>query len=172
MKKLTIILTLILVVLTAKVAFAQDKPSDKELLIKATQILESQPFHEKAKEFRTWSMRYIIETDDVTFTVCSQMFAPVMDKKNKYANELLAQYSMGMAAFKLSNPDKVNDENAAQLAGMQSMLIAYQNMVKEKPKAQFQALDDLVAKRDKGELKKYIEDAKCNEGKTEQIKIQ
>lgn len=170
MKKLTLIFTLFLITLTAQIGFAQNKPSDKETLIKATQILEAQLFQDKAKDFRGWAMRYIIETDDVSITVCSQMFSSIMDKKNKYSSELLAQYSMGMAAFKLANPDKANDENSAQLAGMESMLKAYENMVKEKPKAKFQALDDLVAKRDKGELKKLVEDAKCGEGKTEPIK--
>ncbi len=170
MKKLTIIFTLFLIGLTVQISFAQNKPGDKETLIKATQILEAQPFQEKAKDFRNWAMRYIIETDDVSITVCSQMLTSIMDKKNKYADELLAQYSMGMAAFKLANPAKAKDENSAQLAGMESMLKAYENMVKEKPKAKFQALDDLTAKRDKGELKKFVEDAKCGEGKTEPIK--
>ncbi len=170
MKKLTIIFTLFLIGLTAQASPAQNKPSDKETLIKATQILEAQPFQEKAKDFRTWAMRYIIETDDVSITVCSQMFSSIMDKKNKNADELLAQYSMGMAAFKLSNPDKAKDENSAQLAGMESMLKAYENMVKEKPKAKFQALDDLIVKRNKEELKKFVEEAKCGEGKTEPIK--
>jgi len=170
MKKLTIIFALVLIGLTDQANFAQNKPSDKETLIKAAQILEAQPFQEKAKEFRTWAMRYIIETDDVSITVCSQMFSSIMDKKNKNADELLAQYSMGMAAFKLANPDKVKDENSAQLAGMESMIRAYENMIKEKPKTKFQALDDLVTKRDKGELKKFVDEAKCGEGKTEPIK--
>ena len=115
-------------------------------------------------------MRYIIETDDVSITVCSDMLSATMDKKNKNSSELLAQYSMAMAAFKLANPDKAKDENAIQLAGMESMLRSYENMVKEKPKTKFQALDDLVAKREKGELKKLVDDAKCGESKTAPIK--
>ena len=172
MKKSIVTFVLFLCVgLTAQVTCGQTaKPTDRETLIKATQILEAQPFQDKAKDFRGWAMRYIIETDDVSILVCSPMFSAILDKKNKYGDELLAQYSMGMAAFKLSNPDKAKDENAAQLAGMESMLRAYENMVKEKPKAKFQALEDLVAKRDKGELKKFVEEAKCGEGKTEPIK--
>ncbi len=170
MKKPTIILILFLVGLTAQIGLAQNKSTDKETLVKATQILEAQPFHEKAKDFRTWAMRYIIETDDVSIIVCAQMLSSVMDKKNKNADELLAQYSMAMAAFKLSVPDKGKNENATQLAGMESMLRAYENMVKEKPKTKFQAINDLIAKRDKAELKKLVEDSKCGEGETEPIK--
>lgn len=170
MKKLTIIFAMLLIGLTARVNFSQNTSSDKETLIKATQLLEVNPFVDKAKDFRGWAMRYIIETDDVSIVICSQMLTSMMDKKNKNADELLAQYSMGMAAFKLINPDKVKDEDSAQLAGLESMLRAYENMVKEKPKTKFQALDDLVAKRDKGELKKLVQDSKCGEGKTEPVK--
>jgi hypothetical protein len=174
MKKFTIIFTLLLIALTAQLSFGQAdlavQTSDRETLIKAAKLLEAQPFIDKAKDFRGWAMRYIIETDDVSILVCTNLLTSVMDKKNKYADELLAQYSMGMAAFKLLNPDKLKDDNAAQLAGMESMLKAYENMVKEKPKAKFQPIDDLIAKRDKGELKKLVEDAKCGEGKTEPLK--
>ncbi len=170
MKKLIIIPALFLICLTAQFSSAQNKATDKETLIKASQILEGQPFHEKAKDFRTWAMRYVIETDDVSIIVCSQIFSTILDKKNKSADELLAQYSIAMAAFKLANPDKAKDENAAQLEGMESMLRAYGNMVKEKAKTKFHALDDLVAKRDKGELKKLVEDAQCDKGETAPIK--
>ncbi len=170
MKKLTIIPALFLIFLTAQFTLAQNNPSDKETLIKASQILEAQPFHEKAKDFRTWAMRYVIETDDVSVTVCTQILSAVMDKKNKNADGLLAQYTIAMAAFKLANPDKTKDDNASQLAGMESMLRSYENMVKEKPKTKFQALDDLINKRDKGELKKFVEDGQCDKGETAPLK--
>lgn len=171
MKKLIFFISLLFVFGSFNQSFAQSsKPDNKELLVKATQILEVQPFQDKAKDFREWAMRYIIETEDVSITICSNMLTSVMDKKNKYSSELLAQYSMGMAAFKLSNPDKMKDDNAAQLAGMESMLKAYENMVKEKPKAKFQGMDDLVTKRNNNELKKFVDDNKCSEGKTEPIK--
>ena len=171
MRKFTIIFALFIIALSASITFGQTaKSSDKETLIKATQILEAQPLQDKAKDFRGWAMRYIIETDDVSILVCSQMLSSIMDKKNKYDDELLAQYTMGMAAFKLTNPNNAKDDNSAQLAGMESMLRAYENILKEKPKAKFQALDDLISKRDKGELKNFVEAAKCGEGKTEPIK--
>lgn len=174
MKKNIITLVLILFVLfSVQIAFGQDneKTSNKELLIKATQILEAQPFHEKAKDFRSWAMKYVIETDDVSVVICGgQLLDAVMDKKNKYNGELLAQYTIAMAAFKLSNPDQAKNENAAQLAGMESMLKAYEAMVKEKSKAKFNKLEELITKRNNDELKKFVEDSKCGEGKKEEIK--
>jgi hypothetical protein len=130
----------------------QDKPSDKENLIKVVRFLEEKPFDENAKKYREWAFLYVVETKDVSVTVCTDGIKPVMDKKNKYSGELLLHYSIAMAAFKLENPSKANDENAAQLAGVESMLKAYEAIVKEKPKAQFSGLDALVEKRNKNEL--------------------
>jgi len=156
--------------MTAQFSAAQDKPSDKETLKKASQILEIDPFVDKAKDFRSWAMRYVIETDDVSVTICTQMLSSMMDKKNKNADELLAQYTIAMAAFKLGDPVKVKDDNAAQMAGMESMLRAYENMVKVKPKSKFAALDELVKRRDSGELKKFVEDVECGKGETAPVK--
>ena len=148
--------------------FGQDsKPSDKEMLVKASQILEQAPFHEKAKDFRAWAVNYVIQTEDVSVIVCGgDVVAPLLDKKNKFSSELVAQYTIGMAAFKINNPAMAKDENAAQLAGLESAIRAYQAMVKEKPKAQFAPMDDLAAKDSSGELKKMVDAADCTKKKS------
>ena len=173
-QKLPCVLLLIIVFASVSVLAqgkADEKAKNKDLLIKATAILEQQPFHEKAKDFRSWAMAYVIQTDDVSVIVCAgDVLAPVMDKKNKYSSELLAQYTLGMAAFKLSNPDKIKDEDSAQLVGLESAIKAYEAMVKLKPKAQFAGMDDFAAKLKSGDLKKIIADAKCGTSKTEPIK--
>lgn len=170
MKKLTIIFTLFLIALTAQAGFAQEKVSDQEmqqLLIKASRFLELKPFDKDAEDIRGAAMRYVIETKDVSIIICGgEMMDPILNKKNKYGTELLGQYTIGMAAFKLANPDKKTDENAAQLAGIESMLRAYEAMVAEKPKAKFAGMDALVAKRDKNELKAIVDAADC--GKKEE----
>ena len=139
--------------------------SDKEKLIKTAGVLEEHPLDEKAKELRQWAMLYVIQTPDVSVTVCTNAILPAMDKKYKYGSELLTQYTIGMAAFKLSNPGAAKNEDAAQLAGVESLLRAYQAMVKEKPKAQWAGLDELVARKNNGELTKYLDENKCKDDK-------
>jgi len=78
---------------------------------------------------------------------------------------LMGQYTYGMASFKLANPDKAQDEDAAQLAGVESMLKAYEAMVKEKPKAQSANMDAIVTRRNNGELKKYLNENNCKDEK-------
>jgi hypothetical protein len=70
-----------------------------------------------------------------------------------------------MAAFKLANPEKASDEDAAQLAGVESALISYESIVKEQPTARHAFLDDLVAKRGQGELAKFVTENNCKSQK-------
>ena len=84
-----------------------------------------------------------------------------MDKKLKCANELMSQYAIGMTAFKLEHADKANDENAAQLAGVESALKVYEILIKDNPKGKADTIDALIAKRDKGELAAYVANVDC-----------
>jgi hypothetical protein len=69
------------------------------------------------------------------------------------------QMTFGMAVFKLENPEKKDDEKAAQLAGVESMLRAYETMLAENEKARNTELDSLVTKQKNGELKAIVDAA-------------
>lgn len=165
MKKLTIIFALLIVGLTAQFNFAQDKPSDKETLIKVVRFLEEKPFDKDAKKYREWGFLYVVETKDVSVTLCTNAVKAALEKKNKNSGELLTHLSLAMAAFKLENPDKANDETAAQIAGIESMLKSYEAMVKEKPKTKFGGMDELIEKRNNKTLAAHIEANSCKEDK-------
>ena len=167
MKRFLIALSVITFFLSVQTALAQDQKQEvKETLIKAARFLEAKPFDKDAKEMRGRAVLFIIQTDQVSVTVCGgDLMKPLLDKKNKNGSELIGQYTIGMAAFKLENPDKKNDENAAQLAGIESALKAYEAMVKEKPKTSLAGMDDLIAKRNKGELKGLVDAADCTKKK-------
>lgn len=155
MKKITI-LTILLLVFGIN-ALAQDK----EHLIKVSQSLEEKPFSDTAKDNRAWAVRYIIETNDVSVKLCGgKVMEAILDKKNKYGSELTSQYTIAMAAFKLANPTNKN-ENDAQYAGLVSATKAYENMLKEKPKAKHAGMDELVTKRENGDLRKMVDEANC-----------
>lgn len=164
MKKFTIIFTLFAVGLLVQISSAQDKQTlDKISFVKATRLLEQDPFIKDAKKFREVMTYYLIETKDVSLVLCTNdATKTIFDKKYKFSSELFAQNMFGMAAFKLENPDKVKDENAARLAGLESMLKVYEAMVKSNPKAKFAVADDLIIKRDNGTLAKLAADANCD----------
>jgi hypothetical protein len=164
-RTISLILTFFLL---AAIGFARDRQKDEkdapDTLIKAVRFLEEKPLDPKAKEVRAWSIKWVIATDKVSVRVCSLLISGI-DKKYKYSAEIFGQYTIAMAAFKLANPDKAKDEDAAQLAGIESALTSYDAMVKEQPKARNAFLDDLSSKRSTGLLTTYVAENNCKDKK-------
>lgn len=162
MKKLSIIFALLIVALTAQAAFAQSQADkDRAAFISNTRLLEKKPFDPNADAARKWGFKWVADTDQVSVVLCSDTLKLLPDKKNKFKGELLMQFMFGIAAFKLENPDKKDDEKAAQLAGLESMLRAYEAMVAANEKAKNAELDALLVKRGNGELKAMVDAANC-----------
>ena len=163
-KKAFALLLLILVLSSAVFAAGQKEDKEVDQLIQAAKFLEQKPLDKKAKDVRGWAVKWLIETDKVSVTICSLLISG-LDKKYKYQTELFSQYTLGMGAFKLSNPDKVKDEDAAQLAGIESAMKSYEALLAEQPKAKNAFMDDLLAKRSDGTLAKYVAENNCKEKK-------
>ena len=162
MKKLPFVIAFLIIGLTTQIALAQtQKEKDRASFISNTRLLEKKPFDQNADVARQWGFKWIADTDDVSVVLCSDTMKLIPEKKNKFKSELLMQFTFGMAVFKLENPDKKNDEVAAQLAGVESMLRAYEVMVAENEKAKNAELDALLVKRNNNELKALVEAAKC-----------
>jgi hypothetical protein len=159
----TSVLLLALVISLSFVTKGQTSEKDAPAtLIKAAIVLEQTPFGRDAKDLRGWAMRWIIATDKVSVKVCSLLLSGI-DKKYKYTSELLSQYTIGMAAFKLANPDKSNDEDAVQMAGITSAISSYDAMVRDQPKARNAFMDGLVTKRSDGTLDQFMTANNCKE---------
>jgi hypothetical protein len=164
-KSSTITGCLILLLLLAPVALGSTDQADEvnspETFIKATRFLEQKPLDKNAKKLRSLAMGWLIVTDKVSVKACSLLLS--VDKKYKYSSELFGQYTFGMGAYKLANPDKAQDEDAAQQAGVESALTAYEAIVAEQPKAKNAFMDDLLAKRGDGSLAAYVKGNNCKE---------
>lgn len=143
---------------------ANQKQDEAETLIKSSQFLETQPLDKKAKDIRSKSILWIIQTDKVSVTACSLLLSG-LEEKYKYSGDLVTQYTIGMAAFKLGNPEKAGDEDAVQLAGVESAMRSYEAMLKTQPKAQHKFMDDLVAKRSDNTLAEYVKANNCRDKK-------
>ena len=156
MAKPGVCLALLLLVLSCPAAFTQE---GRDLVLRAVKALQEKPSEKETKDLRSEALRWVIETDEVSIVVCS-LVDPFADKKNKFGGELTAAYTLGMAAFKLENPAKA-DENEVQLAGVETALKTYEKLVAEKPKNRSAEIDALIAKRDKKELNQHIAAADC-----------
>nr|AAP58562.1 hypothetical protein [uncultured Acidobacteriota bacterium] len=157
-----ILFAFVVVVATALAAgptFAQSGPDEEvETLIKTVKLLEQDPLGKKSKDLRSKALMWVIETDKVTVSACSLLVSG-LDEKYKYAGDLVTQYTLGMAAAKLTTPSL--DENAIQQAGIDSALISYEAMVKAQPKARNVFMDDLLVKRGNGSLATYVIENNC-----------
>lgn len=166
MKKLTVVLSFLLIGLCFQTINAQDrKAKDRAAFISNTKLLERIPLNENAGAARNWNFKYVADTDEVSVVLCSDSMKLIPEKKNKFKGELLMQFTFGMAVFKLENPAQKDDEKAATLAGMESVLRTYEAMVKENEKAKSVQMDELLAKSKNGELKTLIDGLNCDKKK-------
>ena len=161
MKKLNVIFVLLFIGSIAQITFAQkpktSPPEEKATFVKGTRLLEQDPFNKKAKDINKGLLFWLIEAPDVSVSLCSDFLDPVGDKY-KYLPELTAQYTFGMGAFIIENPDKAKDEAAVFTGGLESVSRRYESMIKVKPETINIYLDSLVEKRTKGELRQLVED--------------
>ena len=163
--KLVLCISALLICLGTGTVIAAAQDFGPTQLVQAAKLLEAQPFDKNAAAVRAVALRYVIETDDVSILICGgDITKPFLDKKNKNSSELIGQYTIAMAAFKLQNPSQKDNENAAQLAALESVLRTYETMVREKPKGKHAIMDEYIQKRDKGELKAVVEAANCTKG--------
>lgn len=162
MKFFALTLTIFMFLFAADTAFGQTKAEkDRASFISNAKLLERDPFNENAPAAREWGFKWLVETDQVSVTICKGILDLVPDKKNKFKSELMMQLNFGLAVFNLENPDKKNDEAAATLAGLESMLRTYEKMLSENPKAKNTDLDALVIKKNANELKPIADAAAC-----------
>lgn len=146
------------ILLATTSTFAQN---EKGLVITTAHALEAGPLNGEAKKAYGTALRWVIETDEVSIIACGGVFSLFSDKKNKNSSDMTAAYTIGMAAFKLENPEKAKDENAAQLAGLQTALKTYEGAVKEKPKNKFDKIEALIERRNNNQLAEMVNAAEC-----------
>lgn len=134
-------------------------PEEKATAVKAAHVLESDPFNKDARKIREWFTLWLIEVPDISVEVCIGYLKPLYDAKSKnYATEIATQMMFSSAAFIVEHPEQAKDRVAVNLAGLEGALKTYESIVKDKLKAKWDFLDGLIAKREKGELRTYVDE--------------
>ena len=157
-------LLLLITVISSYGAGAQNKrgpatPEEKANAVKAARLLESDPLTKDGKKIREWFTLWLIEVPDIHLEVCIGYLKPLYEGKGKnYAAELSAQMMFSSAAFIIEHPEQANDRTAVNLAGLEGSLKSYEAILKSKPTAKWEFLDGLILKREKGELKAFVEE--------------
>ncbi len=141
-------------------AFAaeQASESDAQKAARYTAALEKAPFASDAKEMRRWVLVWLTDTKDYRVLVCVDVLGPLLKKKPEeipFGPELMVQQMFGNVAYQINNPGK-HDEATLQVAGMESLLKVYAQVVARNDKARLPYFDNLLAEQKKGALKQYL----------------
>jgi len=133
-------------------------PEERARAVKAVRSLEVNPLSKEVLAERVWALRWLIGVPDISVKVCGKLPDLTALKKYKYDSDLFALVTLSQAAFIIENPDKAKDLAVTSLAGMESMLKAYETILKDNPKTKSKYLDDLLEKRNRGELAAYVKE--------------
>ena len=131
-------------------------PEERAKVVELTRLLERDPLGENAPATRQWLREWIKEVPDISFKVCDDLLGTGLGDKYPYSREVSLQMMFSGAAFAIEHQDKARDDVAIYDAGVEGALRVYEVLVKSKPDAKSAFLDDLVAKRDHGELADHV----------------
>ena len=128
-----------------------------------TTFLETKPFAKEAKDYRASLLYFLAEVPDISVTLCTNIFGEPKKFKGDYDAELTGQMAYSQAKFIIQNPDNAKDETAVYVAGVEGVLRTWESIKKEKPKAKFKLMDELLEKQKAGTLTEYVKTnaAKC-----------
>ena len=157
-------LAIAIVFLVANSGMAQSQrgpstPQERETAVKVARVLETDPFHKDAKKMREWLLLFLIGVPDIHVELCTAYMPPEKPSDKNYGSEIFNQTVFSSAAFVIEHPDQANDRVAAHLAGVEGALKVYETVLATKPKAKSAFYDALLERRNKGELRAFVEEA-------------
>lgn len=158
MKKFAILFVAIIAVTATQVIHAQE---GKDLVIETARALETAPSDKETRKMQKKAIKWITETKEISVSLCRGVYGMFSDYENKYGEDMISAYTIGVAAFGIENPSRSANRNATHLAGVELALKVYEKLVNEKPGTNNDMIDLLIEKRDKGELAATIAVLNC-----------
>ena len=140
-------------------ASAVSSPEDRQRFVTIVHKLERTPLDPSLQNDRSWAIQWLTDAPDVSVNVCADPIGGVTEKGYVHSPEIVVQYTLAMAAFVIENPNKTNDQDATQLAGVESALKAYRAMRVAEPNDRSPKLDDLLGMQSRGELPDFVRKA-------------
>ena len=118
--------------------------------------LERDPLAENANAIRQQLRDWTIEVPDIRFKACPDLLGDAVGNDYPYSREINLQVVLSGAVLTIEDPGEARDDVAVYTAGVEGALRAYEVLVKSTPDAHLAGLDDLIEKRDRGELVDHI----------------
>ena len=137
-------------------AEAQSQKMTPEKCVELTHWLEKNPLDENARSVGAILLKYISDTPDFTVSLYSEFLGELLKSKKPGTDELTGQYMFGMAAFCCQHPDKKNNEEAKQMAGVQSMIRTYGMLKAQNPEIKIRFMEKLLKLQKRGKLESFV----------------
>jgi tryptophanyl-tRNA synthetase len=151
MKKFIVIVVMFLIMVGVAQAESTNLTNEKEDILKLIQLLEENPLRNSAMDLRTKILRYGMNSKEGLITLDSK-FAKIAALDYIFSKEMSFQYIAGCIKFDILNPDLAFDEKADIVSGVESIIIAYSNILIKKPQETNSFLDSLVSLKNNNQL--------------------
>jgi hypothetical protein len=158
--RLLVLMTLVLLAVLLPAGSARARgastPKERAKAVRLARELEAEPLGQKAREDRRWLALWTVQVPDFKFQFCPEALGGSVAVRRRIRTEVLAQISYSGLAFVLENPGQAGSLLDVYHAGVLGALRAYEVILAKEPSARSPLLDDLVAKRNAGELDAHL----------------
>lgn len=131
-------------------------PQERTKALRLIRQLETDPLGEKAYDARRWLALWLLDVPDFQVRYCAEVVGGDRSARQRIRPDLLAQIPWSGAAFLIENPKKRDARAEVYTAGLLGALRAYEALLEDRPDQRSPLLDQLLAKRDAGELEAYV----------------
>jgi hypothetical protein len=132
---------------------------DKQAVHRAVLDHERDPLGDDAKKIRPV---LVVHFEPLDYVVCLDQLGPLLDSRNKVSDAIFWQVVFGSGDFVEQHADQATDKFAYMLAGLESGLRAYENILARKPKSRVELLDALLKLRNDGHLMDFVKEKPCD----------
>ena len=133
-------------------------PKERTKALRLIRQLETDPLGDKAHDARRWLALWLLDVPDLQVRYCVEVVGGDRSARQRIRPDLLAQIPWSGAAFLIENPKKRDARAEVYAAGLLGALRAYEALLEDHPDQRSPLLDQLLAKRDAGELEAYVEE--------------
>ena len=137
-------------------AQAPSTPEERTRFVALVRLLERDPLATNANATRQQLRQWALDVPDIRFKVCPDLLGHAVADDYPYTREVNLQVMLSGALLTIEDPGKARDDVAVYTAGVEGALRAYEVLVKSRPDAHSAVLDDLIEKRNRGELVDHI----------------
>jgi hypothetical membrane protein len=131
-------------------------PEERAQFVALVRLLERDPLAQNANATRHKLLEWVVEVPDIRFKVCPDLLGHAVGDDYPYSREINLQVVLSGAVLTIEDPGEARDDVAVYTAGVEGALRAYEVLVKSKSDTHSAVLDDLIEKRERGELVDHI----------------